>query len=431
MSRYGSWGNYPGLQQQGFEWPESNSNFPQANASVLPYGLGRSYGNSCQNSEGWVVSSKQHNYFIHFDVETGLLQCEAGVSLADILAVCLPKGWILPVTPGTKFVTVAGAIANDVHGKNHESAGSFACHVLGFELLRSDGSRLWCSPDKHAEWFFATIGGLGLTGFISQVSLQLKPVTSAYVDSETIKYQHLDDFFSLAEESQQFEYTAAWLDCLASGRQLGRGHFIRGNHAQDNQLLTHAEKKTMSVPVTPPISLINRLSLKAFNSLYYQRQQLRLKTAKVAYDPFFYPLDAIHQWNRIYGRKGFLQYQCVIPPATAKEGIREILEKISRSKQGSFLVVLKMMGAKQSGGLLSFPQQGATLALDFPNRGQKTLALLDDLDSTLLAAGGRLYIAKDARMRAETFRQCYPQWQQLEALRDPAIQSDFWRQVTI
>lgn len=431
MSRFPSWGCYPGGEQAGCYWDDKNSNFPNAETTVLPYGLGRSYGTSCQNLQGQVVSSKLRNHFIAFDPENGLLHCEAGVTLAEILSVCLPKGWFLSVTPGTKFVTVAGAIANDVHGKNHESAGSFGCYVHSFELLRSDGERLLCSASQNSEWFYATIGGLGLTGFITSAVIQLKKVNSRRVESETIKYQHLNDFFTLAEQSQDYEYTAAWLDCLATGAQLGRGHFIRGNHALNGGLTAKADKKTLSVPLTPPISLINKLSLQAFNSAYYHRQRKASVTKQTDYNPFFYPLDSLHHWNRIYGKKGFLQYQCVIPLADAQQGIEEILQKISYAKQGSFLVVLKMMGNKTSGGLLSFPQQGATLALDFPFLGQKTLDLLNQLDQTVLQAKGRLYPAKDARMSGEMFRACYSDWQTLEQLRDPAIQSDFWRKVML
>lgn len=430
MSLFPSWGLYPGGEQQGFLLPNRHANFPNCEQSLLPYGLGRSYGSSCQNLTGQVVSSKQLNHLISFDKTTGILHCEAGVTLADILATFLPQGWFLPVTPGTKFVTVAGAIANDVHGKNHEQAGSFSCHLLDFELLRSDGQRYQCSEQQNSVLFHATVGGLGLTGIILSARIQLKKVASRRVLSETIKYKHLDDFFALSEASQGFEYTAAWLDCLAKGEALGRGHFIRGNHANDGVLTSKKVKKPLAMPVTPPISLVNQLSLSAFNQLYYHRQRVDRKQATVDFDPFFYPLDGILHWNRMYGKKGFLQYQCVLPLQDAKAGITEILQKISAAKQGSFLVVLKMMGDIAGKGLLSFPMAGVTLAIDFPFLGEKTLALLNALDATVLQAKGRLYIAKDARMSAATFTRCYPNWQQLEQQRDPAIMSDFWRKVT-
>lgn len=432
MSNFPSWGRYPGGEQRGAYLANRHDGFPLFENSVLPYGLGRSYGNSCQNLAGTVLSTKQLNQFIAFDAGSGILHCEAGVTLADILAVFIPKGWFLPVTPGTKYVTVAGAIANDVHGKNHVQAGSFSCHLQGFYLLRSDGNHFYCSATENSEWFAATIGGIGLTGIISSAKIQLKKINSRFVYSETIKYSHLDEFFSLSAESESsHEYTAAWLDCLAKGEHLGRGHFIRGNHADDGELSLAQEKRKLSMPVVPPVSLVNGLSLRAFNQLYYHRQQSIRRQAKIDYDPFFYPLDGILHWNRIYGKNGFVQYQCVIPKQQAKEAIRAILQRISHSGEGSFLVVLKMMGDKAGKGLLSFPQEGATLALDFPFRGQKTLALLSTLDALVLEAAGRLYIAKDARMPADVFRRSYPQWQQLEAMRDPAIVSDFWRKVAL
>ena len=432
MSDFPSWGRYPGGEQQGAYLASRRHAFPAHEGSVLPYGLGRSYGTSCQNLQGTVLSTKQLNQFIAFDPDTGILHCEAGVTLAEILTVFIPKGWFLPVTPGTKYVTVAGAIANDVHGKNHVQAGSFSCHLHGFYLLRSDGTHFYCSATDNSEWFAATVGGIGLTGIISSALIQLKKINSRFVDSETIKYANLDEFFSLSDASEHtHEYTAAWLDCLAKGEHLGRGHFIRGNHADDGELALAKQKAKLSMPIVPPVSLVNGLSLRAFNQLYYHRQQQPKKQSKVDYDPFFYPLDGILHWNRMYGKNGFVQYQCVIPKAQAKEAIRAILQRISHAGEGSFLVVLKMMGDKAGKGLLSFPQEGVTLAIDFPFRGQKTLALLSALDTLVLQAAGRLYIAKDARMSADVFRRSYPQWQQLETMRDPAILSDFWRKVAL
>ncbi len=426
---YSSWGNYPKVTQAGCELNNKQSLLPEG--SILPYGNGRSYGDSCLNKSGLVVSSSRLDNFIHFDPETGVLRCEAGVTLAAILNVVTRHGWFLPVTPGTKFVTVAGAVANDVHGKNHHLEGTFGCHVKAFELLRSDGSRLLCSANENQEWFAATIGGLGLTGFITWVEIQLKRVTSTAVLAETIKYQNLSDFFTLSKESDKdYEYTVAWIDCLASGDDLGRGHFIRGNHAPANAPVPESKKGKLSVPFTPPISLINQWSLKAFNHLYYERQQRSSIKQVAAYDPFFYPLDGIHHWNRIYGRKGFVQWQCALPMDASEDAMQEILQLISKAKLGSFLAVLKVFGEVDSPGWLSFPMPGATLALDFPVNNVKTLPLLDQLDKVVVAAAGRIYPAKDARMKAEDFQQFYPRWKELEEKRDPNISSDFWRRVT-
>lgn len=434
MSSFTSWGGYPYVEQDGQYLANRHADISPLSEGFLPYGLGRSYGDSCLGHSGKVLSSKLLDHFMAFDAVTGILRCEAGVTLADIIDCCLPQGWFLPVTPGTKYVTVGGAIANDVHGKNHHGFGSFGNHVTCFELLRSDGMRLLCSPQENSDWFHATIGGLGLTGFIVWAELQLRPVQSQSIDTETIKYRCLDDFFSLSEDSEQgFEYTVAWLDCLASGESLGKGHFIRGNHSTFRDIdparpLQH--KKKLAVPLRPPLSLVNALSLRTFNKLYYERQAQQRVLGSVNYDPFFYPLDGILHWNRIYGSPGFIQHQCVIPLADARPGIREILERISKAGLGSFLVVLKMMGNVPSRGLLSFPQEGATLAIDFPYQGEKTLSLLRRLDEVVMQAKGKIYPAKDARMSAALFQQAYPQWQALEKMRDPHINSVFWQRVT-
>ena len=434
MSQFPSWGKYPNRSQKGGALAGRNDVLDTSEASLLPYGLGRSYGDSCQNHQGQVISSSQLKNFISFDEQTGVLRCEAGVTLAEIIQVALPKGWFLQVTPGTKYVTVAGAIANDVHGKNHHSVGSFGNHLRQFELLRSDGTRLICSDSENANWYQASIGGLGLTGFITWAEIQLRPVTSANLVAENIKYSNLAEFFSLSAESvESHEYTVAWVDCSATGSQLGRGHFTRANHSANHSgaiAAPSADKNKLSFPVTPPISLVNNLSVRAFNELYFHRQRQDCKSQLVDYDPFFYPLDGILNWNRMYGSKGFLQHQCIIPKAAAQSAVKALLELISASGMGSFLVVLKMMGAVNSKGLISFPGEGVTLALDFPFQGAKTLDLLNQMDEVVKQAGGRLYPAKDARMSAELFQQAYPRWQDLESLRDPNINSDFWRRVT-
>jgi FAD/FMN-containing dehydrogenase len=424
-----SWGAYPQVDQQSTALHDRQQLLPSG--SVLPFGNGRSYGDSCLNERGLVVSTAALDKFIAFDATTGRISCEAGVTLKQIIDVVLPRGWFLPVTPGTKFVTVGGAIANDVHGKNHHVEGTFGCHLLRFELLRTDGSRLICSATENTGYFRASIGGLGLTGMILWAELQLKPVANNAIDVETIKYAHLRDFFALSAESDSnYEYTVAWLDCLASGTRLGRGHFMRGNHAPAGTVDIAHKPGRLAVPLTPPVSLINQWTLKAFNQLYYHRQRAPKKSARVHYDPFFYPLDGIKQWNRIYGRKGFLQFQCAIPQHNSESCIAELLQRIVQARFGSFLVVLKMFGSKRSPGLLSFPLPGATLALDFPFVEGKTLPLFAQLDKIVIQAGGRLYPAKDAAMSRTAFQRGYPQWHQLETVRDPNINSDFWRRIT-
>ena len=398
--------------------------------TFLPWGNGRSYGDSCQNADGRLLLTQGIDRFIAFDADRGVLECEAGVQLADIIELVLPKGWFVPVTPGTRFVTVGGAIANDVHGKNHHRAGSFGHHVLGFELLRSDGSIRWCEPaGEQAEWFAATVGGLGLTGLIRRARLQLRRVPGPWLAGQSHRFGNLAEFFALSRESdREYEYTVSWLDCTARGHSLGRGVFMRGNHAAIEGPLPR--ERTLRVPFTPPISLINRVSLRAFNRLYYARSSAECANATWHYLPFFYPLDAVLEWNRVYGPRGFFQYQCAVPPESAPDALTEMIETIARSGSGSFLAVLKMFGDQPSTGMLSFPRPGATLALDFPNQGEATLRLLGRLDQITCAAGGAVYPAKDARMSALAFQQYFPRWQEFSAYVDPRFSSSFWRRVT-
>lgn len=406
--------------------------------SVLPFGNGRSYGDSNLNPGGALLLAGQLDRFIEFDPATGLLRCEAGVLLSTIIQLVLPQGWFLPVTPGTQFVTVGGAVANDVHGKNHHVAGSFGNHVLQFELLRSDGMRLLCSPQDNADWYAATIGGLGLTGLITWVEIQLKRVANPFLDTESIRFHSLEEFFELSTASERdFEYTVSWIDCAFSGKRLGRGLFNRGNHAPavlDTRLLppglpNGVAEPSLRVPLTPPISLINPLSLKSFNTLYFNKQREDVVRCLQHYRPFFYPLDALREWNRIYGPKGFYQYQCVVPPERALPATRQLLEAIAASGMGSFLAVLKQFGQPASRGMLSFPVPGTTLALDFPNQGPRLFRLFEQLDRIVLGAGGRLYPAKDGRMGAAIFKAGYPRWAEFKSYVDPRFSSGMWRRV--
>jgi len=431
---YESWGRYPNAHHRAVlvaRWRDDPLPLPSPDLSVLPFGNGRSYGDVCLNDSQALIDARPLDRFLAFDPATGRLGCEGGVLLSEILDLVVPRGWFLPVTPGTRFVTVGGAIANDVHGKNHHRAGTFGCHIRAFELLRSDGSRRLCSPDENADYFRATIGGLGLTGLITWAELQLRKIDNPYIAEETVRYRSLDEFFTLSAESDRnCEYTVAWIDCLASGAGLGRGVFIRGNHAGATPAREpRAPRLKLAVPLTPPISAINWATLRAFNAAYYYGHPAGRHAGTVHYAPFFYPLDSVADWNRIYGPKGFLQYQFVVPHGQGAEAVREVLQRIARAGTGSFLAILKVFGEPASPGLLSFPAPGLTLALDFPNRGPKTFDLLARLDEVVRQAGGRLYPAKDARMRGEDFRTAYPSWPELEALRDPRFDSSFWRRV--
>jgi FAD/FMN-containing dehydrogenase len=430
-----SWGNYPAESQKITLLRDRHAPLPlEGSESLLPYGQGRSYGDSCLNTGGLLLGTQALDRFISFDDVSGVLTCEAGVTLAAIIDLVLPRGWFLPVTPGTKFVSLGGAIANDVHGKNHHREGTLGAHVLSFELLTSDGARRLCSRDENAELFAATIGGLGLTGLVTSATIQLKRAASAFLSGRSIKFGNLDEFFSLSETYVgSHEYTVSWIDCLGAGDALGRGIFMCANLATADEVAAAGAKAgrslPLAVPIMPPISLVNQLTLKPFNWAYYNRQLTSEVTRLWHYNSFHYPLDAIANWNRIYGPKGLLQYQCVVPLADQQAVSRALLAEISRSGQGSFLVVFKTFGARQSPGLLSFPMEGATLALDFPIRGSSTFALLDRLDAIVVEAGGRIYPAKDARMSAKTFQRGYPRLPEFMPFIDPRFSSLFERRV--
>jgi len=426
-----SWGNLVRSSSTVYGLRSRSDAFPAipVGSTILPYGNGRSYGDSCLNPDGALLLTRSMDRFIAFDRDAGLITCEAGVLLADILQLTIPTGWFLAVVPGTSAVTVGGAIANDVHGKNHHRAGTFGRHVREFELLRSDGQRLTCSPERNADWFGATIGGLGLTGLITCAQLQLRRVAGAEMELEVIRFANLDEFFRLSEVSDQnFEYTVAWIDCLSRGRSLGRGLLQRANHSVSP--VEHPKHRLghLAVPFTPPFSLVNTATLRLFNFLYYHRPRTK-RRHREHFQSFFFPLDSVANWNRLYGPRGFYQYQCVIPGQAGPEMTTELLEKIAQSGQGSFLAVLKQFGSLTSPGMLSFPQCGVTLALDFPNTGARIERLFTQLDEIVAAAGGRLYPAKDARMPAELFRNSYPRWSEFERYVDPAFSSGFWRRV--
>ena len=439
MKKSWSWGNFPKVKQRSVTPKRLLDAFANVDTldTVLPYGCGRSYGDSPVNDQGGLVRMANHNQFIQFDEETGVLVAEAGVTLHDVLQVVVPRGWFLQVTPGTQFVTLGGAIANDVHGKNHHSRGTFGESVVSFTLLRSDGSILTCSHHDNVEMFAATVGGLGLTGFIQTVTLQLRAIESPVMRTVTTPFENLDEGLALlAETEQRYEYTVAWVDCLAQGDDLGRGILMNANHAPlDARTATIDEPgRSLSVPFNFPGFALNRWSVKAFNELYYRNGWRNAGEGYAHYLPYFYPLDGILNWNRIYGADGFFQYQCVVPFEGGPYAIRQLLTAIAEAGEASFLAVLKTFGDYQgeaaTQGLLSFPMTGITLALDIPNRGHKTLVLMDALDDTVMAVNGRVYPAKDARMSAKAFQTYFPNWQQLAELKDPKINSNFWRRVT-
>lgn len=393
----------------------------------LAYGMGRSYGDSCLNPGGTLWITPGMSRLMSFDPVEGLLRCEAGVLLRDIQAAMIPQGWSLPVTPGTQMVTVGGAIANDVHGKNHHVSGSFGDHIERFHLVRTDGQEMDCGPSQNADWFAATLGGLGLTGVITEATLKLKRVPGPWLESETIPYDSLDAFFQLADESESgWEHTVSWIDCLSKGNT--RGIFMRANPiAAPGRAEPHSAPRTM--PLVPPVSMVNRLTLRPFNTAYYALQKRKQGRHIVHYKPYFYPLDNMLEWNRMYGPRGFYQYQMVVPQSQGRDAVAAMLAAIAASGEGSFLAVLKTFGDREPRGLLSFPQPGVTLALDFPNNGSRTHELFARLDTILREAKGRLYPAKDARMSRNLFEAGYPNLPEFMTFRDPGISSAMSRRL--
>ena len=424
-----SWGRFPrerAARVQALHWRDDPL---PVSAPLLARGCGSSYGDSCLNAGGTLIDTTRLDRLIAFDRATGVVRGEAGVTLEALLDVIVPAGWFLPVTPGTRRVTLGGAVANDVHGKNHHRAGSFGAHVRALELVRSDGSRAVCAPRRDAARFAATVGGLGLTGLVTWVELALRPIACAMLEVETLRFHGVDEFLALSAAShERFEHAVAWVDTTARGRAFARGLFMRANHAEaPGALVPRARDRRLSVPADFPALALSRPSVRAFNALHFALAKTGQR--RMHLEPFFYPLDAIGQWNRMYGRRGFVQHQCVVPMGDARESVTALLDAVCASGDASFLSVLKVFGDHPSPGMLSFPRPGVTLALDFPMRGERTLALLERLDAIVAQAGGAIYPAKDARMSPQMFRRSFPRLEEFAAHVDPAFSSSLWRRV--
>lgn len=398
-----------------------------AGMAGLAHGLGRSYGDAALNPGGLLWHTRGLDRFIRFDEATGELECEAGVLLRDIQALALARGWSLPVTPGTLWVTVGGAIANDVHGKNHHRRGNFGDHVRWLELQRTDGACIVCGPDRERGWFEATVGGIGLTGVIVRACLQLMPVPGPWLEAQTLPFEGLDEFLALSDEAEPgWEHAVSWIDGLSGARP--RGLFMRSRPApsQEGQAVPRRQREVRWVP---PVSLFNRWTVRPGNALYYHWHRRRTALGRVHQGQLLYPLDALGHWNRVYGPRGFFQYQSVVPMAVARDATQAMLDAIRRSGEGSFLGVIKTFGPRTAIGMLSFPRHGLTLALDFPNRGSSTAQLFERLDAIVQQAGGRLYLAKDARMPRALFEAGYPRSAEFERWRDPGIASAMSRRL--
>ena len=428
------WGQYPKIDKKltYFNEIEDLQAIFEANKSLIARGMGRSYGDSAL-SEGAITSTHKFNKMLYFNSQTGVLKCESGTSLAEILEIFVPRGWFLLVTPGTKYVTVGGAIASNVHGKNHHKDGAFSACVLGFSLMQASGKIIFCSKLINRTLFDATLGGMGLTGIVLEVEIQLMSISTAYIVQNIIKCSSLGEIMTKFEKFSSSTYSVAWIDCLAKGKEMGRSLLMVGEHAEPSLLSPELQKKPLdvksnskiSIPCFLPAYTLNKYTVKAFNAFYYGLRKDSTESV-VSYNDFFYPLDDINNWNRIYGRKGFIQYQCVFPLVYSYQGIKEILEQVSNCGFGSFLAVLKLLG-KDEGGL-SFPMQGYTLALDFP-LSEGLFALLSRLDEITKKFDGRLYLAKDARMTktffVDTYKDKYLQFEELrlETDKDKKLQS--------
>jgi len=432
MRAVSSWGRLNAFPHSPVELTDTKKVAAQMAVSApgIPFGMGRSYGDVCLHPGGTIWMSSGMDHYLRFDAEAGVVVCEAGVLLRDIQRLSVSRGWMLPVTPGTQIVTVGGAIANDVHGKNHHRFGSFGNHVRRLRLQRSDGTVIDCGPEGNKEWLAATVGGLGLTGIILEAELQLRPVAGPWLETETLAFGTLNEFFQISDASEaDWEQGVAWIDCTRGN--VGRGLFSRANPLPQVIEKSQPEKRSrLSIPMTPPFSLVNGLSLRSFNNLYYTMGKRKHAMRRVEhYEPFLYPLDNIQQWNRMYGPKGFYQYQSVVPHDGAEAVTQSMLEEIASSGNGSFLAVLKTFGSRPSIGMLSFPRPGVTLALDFRNGGQATERLFQRLDAIVGEAGGAIYAAKDARMPRWLFEAGYPRLGEFANYRDPGIRSGFSRRL--
>lgn len=402
-----NWGNFPVVEKEikSEDTLQKIKDFVQNNNEIIARGNGRCYGDASLSEH--IFSTKRLNKLISFDRLNGIIECESGVLLSEILEVIVQQGYFLYVTPGTKFISVGGAIASDVHGKNHHAEGCFSEYVISFSLLNENGEVLICSRTENTDKFWATIGGMGLTGIILSAKFKLKNIETAYIRQESIKAENLDEIFKLFDESEDWTYNVAWIDCLQKGKNIGRSILMRGEHAFKHQLPSKLQEKplrlkkklNLTVPFYFPNFVLNNLTVRIFNFLYFNKQTKKEVKNNVDYETFFYPLDIANDWNKIYGKGGFIQYQFVIPKEKGKEGMKEILETIAKSGNGSFLAVLKLFGKNNAEAYNSFPIEGYTLALDFKVNA-KLKNLIKKLDEVVEAYGGRIYLTKDSMSKS-------------------------------
>ncbi|MEE2924065.1 MAG: FAD-binding oxidoreductase [bacterium] len=419
-----NWGQFPVRMGKSYQFSseyELDKLWIQLKNSFIARGMGRCYGDGSLASQ--VLSTVNYSHLLDLDEEHGVLVAESGITLNQLLETLIPRGWFLPVTPGTSYVTLGGAVAADVHGKNHHCDGSFGNFISWFDLKIPSGEILRCSPSENSEIFYATIGGMGLTGLILSVALKLLRIETSWIDQKIVSAHNLEGLMDLFESEEQLKYSVAWIDCLHL-KNPGHGVLMSGRHAVADELRTFDLdaleinlKTKLSVPCNLPDWFLSTWLVRMLNNGYSYAQKFQQDRQLVPLASYFYPLDTVRHWNRMYGSSGFIQYQCVLPLKNSKDGLNEILWNIQKSGEGSFLAVLKKFGSSNSGGWLSFPMEGYTLALDFPRRSS-TEKLLKNLDEVVSRYGGRLYLAKDSRGPKDLFEQSYPRWSEFKLLRN-------------
>ena len=419
------WGRFPSATCE-VAAPRSEADILKhvRSGKVIARGAGRAYGDSSLG-DSLTLDMQRFNHMLAFDQQTGQLTAQAGVSLASIIETFLPRGWFPSVTPGTKFVTLGGMIAADVHGKNHHKEGACSAYVDWIDVMTPDGSIHRCSRKDHSGLFEWTIGGMGLTGVILRAAIRLRPVETGWIRQRTIPAANLAAAIEIFEQNLDWTYSVAWIDCLSGGEALGRSLIYLGEHASVTELsedqraspFATPRKRKLKIPLDAPDFALNGLSVRAFNAVYFRAGGSRTGDALTDWDTYFYPLDGILDWNRIYGHRGFMQFQCVLPMDSAAAGMTALLQAVSKAGQGSFLAVLKRFGPQTS--RYSFPMEGYTLALDFPvNR--RSFNLLTALDGITLEHGGRFYLAKDARLDAQTLEEADARTAEFRAMRASA-----------
>ncbi|MGY3236984.1 MULTISPECIES: FAD-binding oxidoreductase [unclassified Bradyrhizobium] len=426
MTTVSGWGRFPVVDTEVLRPRSFEAVADAVVAGSVARGNGRAYGDAAIGTVR-TIGMTGFDRIRWFDPATGRIRLEAGVLLSDLIDTFGPRGFLPFVVPGTRFVSVGGAIAADVHGKNHHGEGGFGRYVDSILLRTGAGETIEVSREQNPDAFFATVGGMGLTGVILEATMRLRRVETGWIREQVVSASDLDAAMRALEASESATYSVAWIDCVARGRDLGRSLIYLGEHASADELAEGADrfalgkKPGLAVPIDLPVMALNRVTVRAFNELYYRMGARRAGSDHlVSLYPYFFPLDSVADWNRIYGRRGFLQHQCVIPEAGARGVLGDILDRVSKRGDASFLAVLKKLG--HGDGLLSFPLPGYTLALDFPVNGD-ILSFLDEIDRLVVAAGGRLYLAKDARQSRATFEAGYPALSRFKAIRkalDPA-----------